>query len=204
MEDLPAVYGATAADNGPTFPYTPDEVVIVGLIDDWCYVSMLDADDWSDLWDIEDETDTTALAEVVLAGLPASAPRAAIVPRPVGLAAMAAAICRVRSSATWTAAAAAGRRRSSSRAVASASAVAWASSARASASRRRARARAACAWSTLAGNRPICCSAASMRGGPARRGASSPSAPLAGRLPGWSLQVSARGRTLLVEPGQGP
>ncbi|MGI5243328.1 hypothetical protein [Dactylosporangium sp. CA-139066] len=65
------------------------EVVIVGLIDDdWCYVSMLDAEDWSDLWDTEDETDASVLVEVVLAGLPAFVPRAAIVPRSVGLAAL--------------------------------------------------------------------------------------------------------------------
>ncbi|GAA3449601.1 hypothetical protein [Dactylosporangium matsuzakiense] len=113
VEDLPAVYGATAADNGPTVTYTWDETsgddnvveaVIVGLIDDdWCYVSMLDAEDWSDLWDTEDETDATALVEIVLAGLPAFVPPAAIVPRTVGLAALVSAptFSQVPSTYTW-------------------------------------------------------------------------------------------------------
>ncbi|MEU7876216.1 hypothetical protein [Dactylosporangium sp. NPDC049140] len=95
-EELAAVYAATAADGGPTFSWASDEgsieCVIVGLIDDdWCYVSMLDSVDWSDLCNVADDAGEAARVEVVLAGCSASVPRAAVVPRHVGLAALASA-----------------------------------------------------------------------------------------------------------------
>ncbi|WP_426502822.1 hypothetical protein ACPPVO_34980 [Dactylosporangium sp. McL0621] len=91
-EELAAIFAATAGDGGPTFSWESDEGsvewVIVGLIDDeWCYVSMLDSVDWSDLCDAE-VADNGGRVEVVLCGFSSSVPRAAIVPRHVGLAAL--------------------------------------------------------------------------------------------------------------------
>jgi hypothetical protein len=107
-EDLATVFAATAGDGGPTFMWTPDEdsaeAVVVALIDDdWCYVSMLDSVDWSDLWDTEDDENEDARVKVILAGLPAYIPHAAVVPRHVGLGALVSAptFSRVPSTYVW-------------------------------------------------------------------------------------------------------